>query len=141
MVGTLRYITWYKKNERNIFGYGLIFFLIMCLNLGGNFPVDGMRNVTNSYITINTAILAVAFAAILIKQGTEGKTTLPKEYFSVITLTAFGIFSSIYALYLSYVPFFPSYTQKVLFSLATAFTFIAIMSMIYLLIGFKPPKE
>ncbi|MCX6161937.1 MAG: hypothetical protein NTV87_11495 [Ignavibacteriae bacterium] len=124
-----------------LYSTALIGFLVFSLFLGGDYPVDGMRNIVNLYITINTTILAVSLAAIVIKQGTECKSILPQDYFVAIVMTAVGVFSSIYALYLSYVPIISLFTQKILFGVATAFTFIAIMSMVYLIMQFKPIKE
>jgi small-conductance mechanosensitive channel len=135
--------SWCKqKLKLAIYCVVLIGFLEFSLLIGGDFTIEGIRTVANSYITINTAILAVAFAAIIIKHRTdEHKPTLPKNYYTVIQLTAVGIFSSIYTLFFSYVSVSRLYLNKLLFGFATAFTFIAILSMICLMNEFNPEKE
>jgi hypothetical protein len=131
---------WCKRNQKNIYSVGLVGFLLIGLFFWGDFPIEGIRNISNSYITINTAILAVAFAAIVLKQGTDHKFKLPEDYYSAISMTSVGMFASIYSLYLSYVPAITKQTNLIVFAMATGFTFFTVINWVFLMREFEPKK-
>jgi hypothetical protein len=130
--------SWYSQSVKFFFSFGVIIFLILGLFFGGDFPIDGIRNISIAYITINTAILAVAFAATVIKQGMNTKSIFPKDYYSSVVMTTIGMFAGIYALYLSYVPIITMFTEKIIFAFATAITFSAVINMLFLMKEFEP---
>ena len=130
-----------KKRFGNGFCAGLVAGLCVILFCFGDFPLNGIQNILITYITINTAILAVAFAVVVIKNGSDNQSTLPKDYFNFMVSTAFGIYTSLYVLFMSYSPFMPPVGIKIGFMIPTATTFIVTISMLNILYEMNPSNQ
>jgi hypothetical protein len=115
----------------------VLLFLLASLGIG-NISTEGMRNLTNAYLTINAAIFAVAFAAIGINPNLN--EPILKNFFIISVISSFGLFICIFSYFLSYISMIAPLTVSILFAVATIFTIISIFGIILTIQKFMPQE-
>jgi hypothetical protein len=110
-------------------------------SLSVGFTKEGIQALLPNYITITTAILAVTFAAITLKESQA--LNQQRHSIVIVVLTAIiGLFASIFALYFSYyqADFF-LFGATMIFFAATIAISSSIFAMTFLIANVITPKK
>jgi|GEM_PF-6316267 len=113
----------------------VIAFLVVSL-IVGNIPIDGMHNLLNAYITINAAIIAVAFAAMGINPTLN--ETISKSMFGISIVSSFSLFTCIFSYFISYNSLSTLFTNTVMFGASTILTIASIFGVILIIQQYHP---
>ncbi|HVP95531.1 hypothetical protein [Methanoregula sp.] len=102
-------------------------------------PIDGIRNILNAYITINLAIIAVAFAAMGINPNF--KESKSKSILKISLASSFSLFACLFSYFVSYGSLTTMVTNTVLFGASTALTVFSISLVISLIFDYMPENS
>ncbi len=127
-----------RKSSTNLTDIILItvfsIFIVILLAQSNAIPRDGVHNILNAYIVINTAFLAILFAAITINpifcEKKDENERILRAFTRITFLSGLGLLVNISCYYLSYIQSIPDVTIDFIFWLSSAITFLTICSMV-----------